>query len=211
MALHVIYGGAFDPVHEGHLAVARTARDTLAAVIALVPTGDPRHRDPARATASQRVAMLERAIATESGLVIDTRELVRSGASYTVDTLSELRAELGSDAPLAMIVGSDSFASLPQWDRWQELFELAHIVVASRPQPETLPPELERVVKPRRCDIAAALHQSPAGRVLPLPMPLHPQSSSAIRTRCAQGESLEGWVPASVAAYIQAQGLYRQH
>lgn len=209
MRLKTIYGGAFDPVHEGHLAVARAAREVLGSDIALVPTGDPRHRDPARASATQRLAMLELAIAHEPGLVIDCRELERRGPSYTVDTLEELRAELGPDAPIAMIVGSDSFAGFPGWERWTELFELAHVVVATRPQPALLPEELEREVAHRRGASATTLHQSPAGRVFHLQVPLHPQSSSEVRARCASGQSLAGWVPASVADYIQSEGLYR--
>lgn len=209
MSLHAIYGGAFDPVHEGHLAVARAAHGALGADIALLPTGDPRHRDPARASAAQRVAMLELAIDGAPWLSIDQRELLRIGASYTADTLAELRAELGPAAPLAMIVGSDSFASLPSWERWRSLFELAHVVVASRPQPAPLPAELQHEIAPRHCATAAALHGSPAGCVFHLRLPLHPQSSSAVRARCARGQSLSGWVPESVAAYIKGEGLYR--
>ena len=207
--LLAIYGGAFDPVHDGHLAVARAAREALNARIALVPTGDPRHRAPAHAAALHRMAMLERAIAGEPFLCIDARELTRDGPSYSIDTLEELREELGPHAPLAMIVGDDAFAGLSKWHRWGELFDLAHIVVASRPQPTPIPVELTECVAARHVEDPDQLHEAPAGHVFRLNLPLHPQSSSAIRARIAAGLPLQGWVPEAVADYIAAQGLYR--
>lgn len=204
-----IYGGAFDPVHDGHLAVARAARDVLDADIALIPTGDPRHRAAAHARAGQRLAMLELAVAGESRLHIDPRELARAGASYSIDTLEELRSELGADAPLAMIVGDDAFAGFPGWHRWGDLFDLAHIVIASRPQAASVPDVLAERLVGRVSDDPAALHAVPAGCVFRLNLPLHPQSSSAIRARIAQGLSLQGWLPDAVADYIVTHGLYR--
>lgn len=206
--LQAIYGGAFDPVHEGHLAVARAARAALDADIALVPTGDPRHRAPAHAAAVHRVAMLERAIAGEARFALDLREIRRNGPSYSIDTLAELRAELGPTAPLAMIVGSDAFAGLPTWQRWRELFECAHIVVASRPAAAALPAPLAQIVADRWQADARALHATPAGWVFRLELPLQPQASSAIRQRCAAGLPLAGWVPAAVVEYIRGHGLY---
>lgn len=210
MALYAIYGGAFDPVHSGHLAVACHARDVLDADIALVPTGDPRHRAPAHANAAQRVAMLDLAIAHQPRLRIDTRELQRNGPSFTVDTLAELRAERGSQAPLAMIVGADAFAGLPGWQRWRELFGLAHIVVASRPHPAPRPATLEAEIAGRQCREPARLHQQPAGLVLELAPGDWPQSSSDVRQRRADGLTLAGWVPDAVADYIARHGLYRR-
>ncbi len=209
MGLFAIYGGAFDPVHEGHLAVARAARDVLGAGIALVPTGDPRHRAPAHARAAHRMAMLELAIANEPGLHIDARELSRQGPSYSIDTLEELRAEHGPQAPLAMIVGDDAFAGFPGWHRWLELFDLAHVVVASRPQPADLPDVLAECMAGRLSENPEALCETPAGCVFRLRLPLHPQSSSTVRGRIAAGLSLHGWVPEAVADYIAAQRLYR--
>ena len=209
MMLQVVYGGAFDPVHDGHLAVARAARDALDADVALLPTGDPPHRRRAQASDKHRIAMLERALADEARMSIDRRELTREGRSYTIDTLEELRAELGPDTPLAMIVGEDAFAGFPSWQRWPELFDLAHVVVANRPQPIAFPSVLEEEVATRIRMQAAALRRSPAGYVFRLPPLLYPQSSSAVRARCAAGLSLEGWVPDTVADYIVANGLYR--
>src|SRR5690606_32619729 len=129
-ALRVLYGGTFDPVHLGHVAVARAARDALDAEVAFMPAADPPHRAPPGAPAADRAAMLDIAIAGEPRLQLDLRELRREGRSWTVDTLRALRAGIGMDAPVALLVGADSFAALPTWKEWRALFGLAHFVVA---------------------------------------------------------------------------------
>ena len=127
-----VFGGTFDPVHLGHLSVAWEAAELLDAEVRLIPTNVPPHRPPPMASADERVAMLRVALRGQDRLTLDTRELERSGPSYTVDTLAELRAELGQRA-LVLLVGADMFAQLPAWDRWHELFDLAHVGVLSRP------------------------------------------------------------------------------
>lgn len=220
--LTAIYGGAFDPVHDGHLAVANAAARALDADVRLLPTGDARHRAPAHATGAQRVAMLHLAIRDNPRLRVDTREIERAGASYTVDTLEELRAELGAEAPLAMIVGADAFVALASWHRWRDLFGLAHLVVAERPgillpgdTGEAAAPASQRVdgdlaeaLRDRWAGDAAALHRAPAGRLLRLRLPLQPESSSAVRARVGAGASIEADVPPAVAAYIREHRLY---
>ena len=130
--LGILYGGTFDPVHKGHIAIATQVRDTFDAQVRLMPAADPPHRGPPGANADQRVAMLHLAIAGVSRLVLDLRELARDGPSFTVDTLQQLRAEVGHDAPWAIVVGADSLRTLDQWRRWRELFELVHLIVAER-------------------------------------------------------------------------------
>lgn len=212
-ALTAIYGGAFDPVHNGHLAVARAAAEALDAQVRLLPTGDPRHRPPAFANGAQRIAMLRLAIDGIPGLAVDTREIEREGASYSFDTLSELRAELGPGAPLAMIVGADAFLGLPGWHRWEALFGLAHFVVAERPgidlDAACAAGPLAAAVKDRWLGSAAALQNAPAGGLLRLVLPLQPESSSGVRAAVAAGASIADAVPAAVAAYIERHGLYR--
>lgn len=210
--LTAIYGGAFDPVHNGHLAVARAAAAALDARVFLLPTGDPRHRPPAHASAVHRVAMLRLALADAPMLSLDTCEIERDGPSYSVDTLAELRAEHGPDAPLAMIVGADSFLGLASWHRWRELFTLAHIVVAERPGAtlDTIGnPDLADTTARRWTQNPRTLHAAPAGRILRLSLPLQPESSSAIRTACATGQPIDRHVPPAVARYIAAHALYR--
>lgn len=214
--LRVCYGGTFDPVHNGHLAIARTARDALDADVFLLPARDPPHKAETRADAAQRAEMLALAIAGEPGLALDLRELDRSGPSYSVDTLAELRCELGPDAPIAWLVGADSLRQLHTWHRWRDLFGHAHILVVERPGADIAPdplreaaPEVADEVR-RRLRAPARLADSPAGGIAVLPLPgLRPESSTELRRRIRAGEPWETWVPATVAAYIVSQGLYR--
>lgn len=209
--LHLLYGGTFDPVHKGHLAVARHARDALAAQVHLMPAADPPHKGPTHADAEQRAAMLVLAIGDEPGLRVDRRELLREGPSYTIDTLRELRAEIGDRAPVALLIGADSFLALPTWKLWRELFDYAHFVVAERPGnglESQLPQALSQQASGRWADGAEDLHAHPAGRILRLQQPLQPESASEIRRRIQAGEPWQDQVPPAVAAYITQNGLY---
>jgi nicotinate-nucleotide adenylyltransferase len=211
LRLHVLYGGTFDPVHNGHLAVARHARDALSAQVHLMPAADPPHKGPTHADARQRAEMLARATGTETGLVLDRRELLRDGPSYTVDTLHVLRQEIGDRIPLALLVGADSFLALPSWRSWQQLFELAHFVVAERPGnglEDRLPAELSRQAEDRWIASPAGLQDAPAGRILRLQQPLRTESASEIRRRIRDREAWQDQVPPLVAAYIVENGLY---
>jgi nicotinate-nucleotide adenylyltransferase len=207
----VLYGGTFDPVHLGHLAVARAARDALDATVAFMPAADPPHRAPPGAAAADRATKIGLAIQDAPGLALDRRELERDGRSWTVDTLHALRAETGGDAPVALLVGADSFAALPTWKSWRELFGLAHFVVAGRegsPVDAGLVPELAQVAAGRVASSAHELRSTPAGRVFHLRQPLFPHSASEVRARIAAGLPWDGLVPAPVAAWIRARGLY---
>ncbi len=128
-----IFGGTFDPIHYGHL---RTAFEVLQALrfeeVRFVPSGDPPHRGETVADAGLRLQMVVAATANEPRFFVDDREVRRTGPSYTIDTLAELREEFSS-APLGLIVGMDAFLGLASWHRWDELLDFAHIVVAHRP------------------------------------------------------------------------------
>lgn len=128
-----IFGGTFDPIHYGHL---RTAFEMLQALrfgeIWFVPSGDPPHRGETFAAAELRLKMVQVATAGQSGFLVDDCELRREGPSYTIDTLEAMREE-HRDASLGLIVGMDAFLGLTSWHRWNEILDLAHIVVAHRP------------------------------------------------------------------------------
>src|SRR5690554_8106228 len=125
-AMHVIYGGTFDPIHHGHLRLALEVSDALAVDrVHLVPCHIPPHRGDMGATSAQRLELIRLAITGEDRLRVDDRELQRAGASYTADTLRQLRQELGAEAPLVMVVGTDSFAGFDRWQDWQQIPELA--------------------------------------------------------------------------------------
>ena len=191
MSLRIYYGGTFDPVHLGHLAIARAARDELQVAVRMLPAGDPPHRAVPGATAEQRCTMLSLAIGDEPGLLLDRRELDRATRypgrpSYTVDTLRELRGELGPSRPLAWLVGADSLLGLSGWHEWEALFGLAHFVVAERPGSPlqaSIDGELGRALQGRWADNEQALFASPAGRILRLHHPLDGGWSPTVHRR----------------------------
>lgn len=215
MNLRVYYGGTFDPVHAGHLSVAREVRDALGAQVFLVPAADPPHKDITHADADARARMLDIAVAGEPGLKVDRRELRREGPSYTVDTLRELRAEVGPDVPLVWLIGGDSLVRLHTWNRWRELFELGHVLAVARPGSHLEPaavaalaPEVEAEIGPRRRP-ATDLNSGAAGGFAVFPLRRErPESSTELRKRIAAGEPWEDGVPAAVAEFIRRRALY---
>lgn len=215
-ALRLFYGGTFDPIHNGHLAIARHARDELGVPVRLMPAADPPHRPPPGANARQRARMLELAIAGEPGLQVDDRELQRAARqpgvpSWSVDTLREIRAETAATQPVALLMGADSLLGLPTWHEWECLLDLAHIVVAERPGSalETaMPVVLERRLRDAWADTPADLHEQAAGKVLRLRQPLHAESATAVRRLIAGGGPWRPLLPPAVATYIAARGLY---
>ncbi|WP_127477933.1 nicotinate-nucleotide adenylyltransferase [Sulfurivermis fontis] len=205
-----ILGGTFDPVHFGHLRAALEMLEVLGlAEVRLLPCGQPPHREPPRASATERLAMLELALAGQPGLRVDRRELERSGPSYMVDTLASLRAELGT-APLCLLLGSDAFLGLPQWHRWRELPRLAHLVVLHRPgwTLDAVPAPLAEMLAAQRISAAAELMRRPAGGILLQPVTPLDISATAIRAQIAAGRSPRYLLPDAVWDYIRRRNLY---
>ena len=128
-----IFGGTFDPIHCGHLRTAFELWQELGlSQVRFMPTGSPPHRSQLYATPELRLRMVQAAIADQRGFVVDDREVRRSGVSYSVDTLTDMRREF-PQTPLCVLLGMDAFLGLPNWHRWREILKLAHIVVAHRP------------------------------------------------------------------------------
>ena len=128
-----IFGGTFDPIHYGHLRSAFEMMQVLRlSEVRFFPSGDPPHRGSTYATAQLRLEMVRAATSGQPGFVVDDREMRRDGPSYTIDTLVSLRKE-HPDASLGLIIGMDAFLGLTSWYRWDELLDLAHIIVAHRP------------------------------------------------------------------------------
>lgn len=212
----LLYGGTFDPVHLGHLAIARVVADVYGEPVFLIPAADPPHRPPPGASAEQRAAMLALAVAGDARLRVDRRELHRHGPSYTVDTLAEVRAELGPDRPIIWVMGIDSLQQLDTWHDWKRLFQVAHVLGVERPAGPVdaawlhrHAPAVAAEVAGRQCD-PAQLALSPAGGYAALPMqPLRPESATQVRVRLRHGGDWQSLVTAPVAAFIIQSGLYR--
>ena len=174
-------------MHNAHLAMARAALDTLALdKVLFMPTGAPRYRTPAVASGEHRVKMLELALAGAPRYEIDARELAPGASGFTVDTLKELRLELGADTKPYLLIGADQYAKLDTWHRPQEVQKLASIAVFARPGWDIADTKVELI-------------------------PFEPMhiSASDIRARAARGEDLSPFVPPAVANYIADHGLYR--
>lgn len=204
-----VLGGTFDPVHHGHLRPAVELLERLGlAEMRLVPGHVPPHRHSPRAPSEQRLRLLQYAVAGAPGLAVDERELRRGGYSYTVDTLRELRAELGQ-RPLCFVLGSDAFLGLPGWRRWRDLAGLAHLVVMQRPgHALRLSGELAEWTAARQVTDPAALHGRSSGLILLQETTPLDISASGIRRLIAQGRSARFLTPDSVWGCIASEGLY---
>jgi nicotinate-nucleotide adenylyltransferase len=214
-----VLGGTFDPIHTGHLRLAEEAREALGlGGVRLIPAGRPPHRGEPGSTADDRLAMARLAATGNAAFAVDDGEVRSQHKSYTVLTLERLRAELGPQQPLVLILGADAFEGLPTWHRWTELFALAHIAVANRPGyaphgrrwPATLSPALDLACRGRRTADPAALRTAPGGHVIPFDMTPLAISASLIRDLVGNGQSPRYLLPDSVLDYIAAHHLYRK-
>ncbi len=205
-----LFGGTFDPVHFGHL---RPALEVLQGLpldqVRFMPLHQPVHRAEPQAPAALRLAMLRAAIAGQAGFQVDERELERRGNSYTYDSLCSLRAELGEQVPICLLLGADTFRGFLAWHRPAEILQLAHLVVMDRPGTAALPEALDRWAAPHRCDHQESLREAPAGRILFWNVTPLAISSTQIRRWVARGGSPRFLVPDAVAALIERERLYR--
>jgi nicotinate-nucleotide adenylyltransferase len=209
-----IFGGTFDPVHYGHLRLAEEARSHLGlAQVVWVPAGRPALRNRPQTSPDNRLAMVQLAIAGNPDFAVDSGEVVADGPSYTVDTLKRLRAEHGPQRPLVLLLGADAFARLEGWHRWQDLFDLAHIAVATRPghplkvgAGETA---LDHVFG-ARYGAAADIATTSCGFIVPFTIRALDISATALRGYLAAGESPRYLAPDAVLDYIHHHQLYRQ-
>jgi nicotinate-nucleotide adenylyltransferase len=189
-----IFGGSFDPPHLAHLALARLALQSLELdELRWIPAGQPWQKDLRRvAAAEHRAAMVGLLIAGASGHLLDHRELLRPGPSYSVVTAAELRAEFPA-AELFLIVGADPLAGLTKWMRWRDLVGEVTLAVAAR----------EGQVPQPAAELLAA-----APQIVELALPRIDCSSTEIRSRIARGIDISGLVGDAVARYIAQHSPY---
>jgi nicotinate-nucleotide adenylyltransferase len=188
-----ILGGSFDPIHLGHLHLARALRDRLALDrVVLVPAArQPLKASRVEASAGDRLAMARLAAASEPWLEVSDVEVRRPGPSYTYDTLRALRAGLPPDAELHFLAGADVLADLERWYRLDDVLPLARFAIATRPGHRLeVPPRL-------------------AGRVDVVEIEPRALSATEVRARLAAGGDVSGILPPAVSTYIQEKGLYR--
>jgi nicotinate-nucleotide adenylyltransferase len=201
-----IFGGTFDPIHYGHLRSALELKELFGLDhVRLIPCAQPVHRNQPMANAAQRLNMLQLATQNQTDLIVDTQELERAGGSYTFDTLTALRRDY-PNVPLLLFVGSDAFNELTTWFRWQELFDLAHIVVITRPNAALNP--LNEFFKTRLTTNKQQLKQL-AGHLF-ICSTNHPYaiSATAIRGMIAAQQNPRFLLPDVVIDYISQHQLY---
>ena len=200
-----ILGGTFDPIHFGHLRVALDVAEQLNLDhIRLIPSARPPHREQPQASPEQRLTMLQLAIKNNEKFVVDDREIHRHGDSYTVDTLLSLRQDF-PDNPLFLLMGTDAFADIKTWSRWQQLLELAHIVIMQRPNEIlTMPDEYQGDIGNEGDE------QLPAGKIWPTVVTQLTISATDIRTKIAQGGNPQYLLPDAVIQLINMLGLYQK-
>jgi nicotinate-nucleotide adenylyltransferase len=188
-----MFGGAFDPPHSAHVALAHAAVEQLQLdELRIVPTGNAWHKPGQMSPAADRLAMAHIAFAGVPRAIFDERELQRAGPTYTVDTLRELQREQPG-AELFLVMGEDQSAALTRWHDWPSVLALAVIAVAARPAGAG--------------EVRDAL---PAGaRLRPLVLPPMPESATEVRTLVRHGAPIAHLVPPGVARYIESHHLYQ--
>lgn len=190
-----VYGGAFDPPHRAHFALAKVALDQLKLdQLRVIPTGQAWHKPRALSSAADRLAMCELNFSALAKIVVDPRETLREGASYTIDTLLELRQEF-PHAQLFLILGQDQADSLTTWHRWELISQLAIICVAARAHSTGDSSQL-------------GCYSPPCPQMQNLDLPRHDVSATEIRQRIASHKSVASLVFDSVARYIEQHHLY---
>lgn len=215
MRRHVaILGGSFDPVHLGHVALSDYfVRLFKPDELRIVPAGNPWQKSPLKASAQDRVNMLELAFSAQTiPIVIDCQEIERTTSSYTIDTLQAVRAEVGPDVCLLFLIGADQLMNLNTWRQWRDLFDYAHICAASRPGfqidgaevPEEVADEFNRRAGSIEELLNSAHGRSHCASELDIDI-----SATQIRHALQQGTRVDSLVPRTVLDYIEQHHLYR--
>lgn len=210
-----LLGGTFDPIHNGHLRMAEEMREHFGlARVRLIPAGDPYQKTRGRQVVSgvHRLAMIRAAIAGNPFIEVDDREFHRSGPSYTIDTLIEMRKEAGPETALLWLMGSDTFLGMPTWHRWHELFDHAHIAVAERAGNTSwrnaMASGLYDEFEDRYVPDEGLFDGATAGRIAVFTMTALDISSTAVRDAIKTTHSPRYLVPDSVLDYIATHHLY---
>ncbi|MDP6375220.1 MAG: nicotinate-nucleotide adenylyltransferase [Pseudomonadales bacterium] len=206
MKLICLFGGTFDPVHEGHLAAARTAGRWLGArAVRMLLAARPGHRSQPAVSIEHRWQMLRIACEDDPVLVPDDFEVHGVRPSYTVETLERLRHDHPGEA-FFWIMGGDAFADLGSWHRCDEVLDFCHLVLLQRPGRRSSSDEALRALLAERA--TGEVPDSPAGRILTIDASMPDISATAVRRKLAHGDEVAHLLPAGVLTYIRQHGLY---
>ena len=209
-----LLGGSFDPVHHGHVALAALFSSLLQPdELRIIPAGSPWQKSSLQTRAEDRVAMLELAFrAARLPVTLDLQEVERGAPSYTVDTLRNVRAELGPQASIVFLMGADQLRNLDSWHAWRTLFDLAHIGVAARPgyalDAAQLPPAVLEELTPRLGSLAQ-IRNTPSGLAYLAETLDVDISATQIRASLQRGEQANSLISPVVLDYIQQHNLYK--
>ena len=203
-------GGTFDPIHLGHLRPALEISDALSLKqLFLMPNHIPPHKSKSHCNAKQRAEMVKLAIADQTTMALDTRELKRNKASYTIDTLKELKA-IYPKTPICFIMGMDSLIHFDTWFQWQEILNYCHLIISQRPQWQ---PHFNKTVQTLidRCktENKQDLHDLPHGKIYFQETSQLDISSTNIRQLLKNKASIDYLVPDAVNNYIKKNHLYQ--
>lgn len=204
------FGGTFDPIHNGHVQMAAELKRACGfEQMFLLPCRNPPHRASPACSDTQRLDMVRLAIADNNVLRIDDREYKRSSLSYTIDSLIELRRELGDSVSISWCVGMDSLVNLNTWHRWRELLEYAHLVVVDRPGWQL--PDKGEVAQWLQKNLADTdvLRSKPCGNVIVQSLSLIDVSATDIRGRIKSKKSVQFLLPDAVWRYVIQNQLYQ--
>jgi nicotinate-nucleotide adenylyltransferase len=216
-----LLGGSFNPVHNGHLAIARQTREALGLdQILFIPSSHPPHKpNGSLASAQDRYEMVRLAIASDSSFAISDVEISRPGKSYSIDTVRLLQQKYGAQTQLFFLIGLDAFLDFPSWRDPLTLLELCPFVVLSRPglsfRSLSTVPLLPLIPYPSLADLDAgriSRIEAPLGkqRLTCLKLPPCAVSASDIRSRIRQGLPVANLLPPSVESYILQHHLYQE-
>ena len=204
-----LLGGSFDPVHKGHVALARELADAAQlSEVRFVIASAPPHRPAPVASAPLRLRMLTAAIEGIPGFSVEESELGPAATGYTVDTLEFLR-RANPGRTLCWMMGFDSFLTLPTWRRWRSILDLAHLLIGARSGHQgKLPAALKAEIESRSGTDHRGLRSSAAGRIMICRKPVAAVSSSRVRRAARSGDLTQDLIPAPVARIISDSGAY---
>jgi len=201
-----LFGGSFNPIHEGHILAAESVRTQLRLdEICFLPAAYSPFKTQPELSSAHRIEMLKRAITGYPALKVDRRELDRPGPSFTINTLEDIVRACPHDR-LYLLIGMDAWEGFERWHQWQTIIKLCHLVVVSRPGYAA--PVLSEFWQEKQLTDLQLLRNSPAGKLIFVTVPASKAASNEIRERIKQGQSTNNDLPEKVREYIEEQQLY---